>query len=455
MQKGKKLAKLLILVLALALVPVITAPAKTVSAQTVSKSTGRVLNGWVISGGRRYYYVNGTKLTGWQVINSYVYYFNSAGQALTYRHNINGYWYYFNQYGQRQHGWQIINGYRYYYDTRYGRLQYGWLVSNGCRYYLNSSGRALTGWQKIGGYRYYFNSTGRALTGWQTIGGYKCYFNSIGQAQTGTKVINGIRYTFNSYGRVISETDLVIYRGVAIGETNYGSYANSLSACRYDANAMARTMKKTGYTTVKTGIDYSKSQIYSLIQSTFTAANYNDVSFFYYSGHGANDGSLYTVNGEFITPATLAGWLKQIPGTVIVMLDSCYSGTVINKDSSGSVSIRSAKEFNSNVISAFANNNTISKSGEMCTSKFQVLTACKMTQLSSCYSTYSVFTEKLISGAGYDFASGNKLSSAPADYDSNKILSLYECWRYTYFNIYGQDAQCYPSNSSFKVFQRY
>ena len=433
MQKGKKLAKLLILVLALALVPVITAPAKTVSAQTVSKSTGRVLNGWVISGGNRYYYRNGKKVTGWQEIGGYRFYFNSQGQAMK--------------------GWVVLSGYRYYLN-QYGRAMTGWITLDGLRFYLNSYGRALTGWQKIGSYRYYLNQYGRALTGWQTISGYRFYFDSMGRAATGTRTMNGITYTFNSYGRVIGTSDPVIYRAAVIGEADY-QYATKLSACKYDAYAMKRVLEKTGYTTVKSGIDFTKSQIYNLIHHTFKPANYNDVSFFYYSGHGANDGSLYTVDGDFISTSTLAGWLKQIPGTVIVMLDSCYSGTVINKDSSGSVSVRSAKEFNSNVISAFANNNILSKSGEMCTSKFQVLTACKMTQLSSCYSTYSIFTEKLISGAGYAYATGNKLSSAPADYDSNKILSLYECWRYTYFNIYGQDAQCYTSNSSFKVFQRY
>lgn len=454
-EKRKNLIKLLLLTLVLLTIPAITKPVKAANVQNVSKSTAKALNGWVTSGGRRYYFVNGKKVTGWRVIGSYVYYFNNYGQALTYRHKINGRWYYFNSYGQRQHGWQTINGYRYYYDKTYGHLRYGWLISNGNRYYLNSSGRALTGWQKIGGYRYYFNSIGRALTGWQTIGGYRCYFNAIGQAQTGTKVINGIQYTFNSYGRVIAQKDLVVYRGVAIGEASYGQYATALPSCKNDAEAMVRLMRKTGYTTARSGINCTRNQIYNLIQSTFAAANSNDISFFYFSGHSSSSGSLYTVYGEYIASATLANWLSQIPGTVIVMLDCCYSGTVISKDSSGAVDIRDAKKFNNNVISAFSQNDLVSKSGEMRTGKFQVLTACSMNQLSYCNKNYSLFTEKLISGAGYDYASGSKRSIVPADYDRNNKLSLYECWRYTYLNIRNQDAQCYPSNSSFKVFQRY
>ena len=250
-----------------------------------------------------------------------------------------------------------------------------------------------------------------------------------------------------------STTNKTVYRAVLIGEANYYPYASNLSACRYDANAMAAMLKKTGYSTVSTKIDASKSTIQGAISSTFRSADSNDVSLFYYSGHGSSDGSLYSVKGEKISTATLTNWLKSVPGNVIVILDSCFSGAVINKSADGSVTMKDVQNFNSSVVNAFANADTSVKSGEMCTNKFKVLTACRMTQTSGCYSTYSLFTEKLISGAGFNY-SGTRLSTAPADSNSDKKLSLEECWSYTYWNIYGQDAQRYPTGSSFKLFQR-
>ena len=419
MKSLKKRTKALLLSLALLTMPVISVQAASAGPQSEDAAVAKAYTGWFESGGYRYYYQNGVKLTGWQTINGYRFYFDKYGRALT--------------------GWQTIGGYRFYF---------------------NPYGRALTGWQKISGYYYYFNSYGRALTGWQTLNGQKYYFYSNGRAATGTLTLSGTRYTFNERGRVLSSTSSnpSVRRAVVIGERNY-TRASTLIACEYDAKAMTSMLKKTGYSSVTQKINASKATIKNAISSTFAAADSNDVSLFYYSGHGASSGALYTVDDNYIYTSTLADWLKSVPGTVVVILDSCYSGAVINKSADGVVSVKSANEFNNNVINAFAKVNSTAKSGEMCTSKFQVLTACKMTQTSLAYSTYygtgySLFTDLLVSGVGYNY-SGTKLGTAPADLDSNAKLSLHECWRYTYMNTYDQDSQCYPTNSSFTLFTRY
>lgn len=277
--------------------------------------------------------------------------------------------------------------------------------------------------------------------------------------------VNGKKYFGNWSGtrRVVMRSGAsnsagkTVYRAVVIGEANYYPYANSLIACKYDANAMAAMLKKTGYKKVTKKIDASKSAIKSAITKGFSGADSNDVSLFYYSGHGSSDGSLYSVKGESISTATLTNWLKKIKGNVIVILDSCYSGTIIGKSADGTISMKEAQNFNRNVINAFAMADSTVKSGEMCTNKFKVLTACHYYQTSGCYNStnppYSIFTEKLVSGVGFSY-SGARRSSAPADTNNNKKLTLQECWHYTYYGIYGQDAQCYPTNSSFKLFQR-
>jgi len=81
--------------------------------------------------------------------------------------------------------------------------------------------------------------------------------------------------------------------------------------------------------------DYFNRIIDALIQQ----AAENDITYFYYSGHGGSDGSISptynheTRNGSFsLTPNELAEILNKIPGTVVVILDSCYSGTITTCD---------------------------------------------------------------------------------------------------------------------------
>ena len=249
-----------------------------------------------------------------------------------------------------------------------------------------------------------------------------------------------------------------VWRALCIGEANYSyTRASSLPACKNDALAMGRVLRKTGYKFAKVYTNRSKSQISSLIKSTFKYADSNDVSLFYYSGHGAGDGSLYTTKGEYISPTTLAGWLKKIPGTVIVMADSCYSGAFINKSADGSVTVQNPEAFNQSFVAAFAEADAQTKAA-MTSSKFKVLTACRKNETSVCTSSYSIFTYRLISGAGYNYSSGRKLSSAPADYNKNKKVTLYESKKYIgkirtgYFSY--QTTCCYPATSQYKIFQR-
>lgn len=417
---------------------------------------GRAESGWIKYNGRNYYLTAyGRPVTGWQKINGVSCWFDKWGHAGQGWFNYNGKRYYLNGYGRPLTGWQTIGGKRHYFN-KWGHAIPGWIKYRGMRYYLNKDGRVHYGWQKIGNYRYYFDMKyGYAKTGWQTINGARCCFNSYGQALTGTRTIDGIRYTFSDYGRVISSVDPVVYRAVAIGESNYPGTSSDLSACAYDARAMATMCKKTGYTTANYYLNASYSKISSSISNTFAAANSNDVSLFYYTGHGSSGGSLVTTSNEYVSPYTLASWLKQVPGNVVVVLDSCYSGAAIGKNAVD------PKEFNNNVIAAFDDaelevKNSDAKSGPMSTSKFKVLTACGQYEYSYASSYSSRFTYYLVQGTGYDY-SGNKLASIYADVNRDKKLSLKECYDYTYDNCISYPAQhvrCYPENSSFKLFQR-
>lgn len=476
MSKKKTWLIMLVFVLGLMLTPALSQ--KTVQAQSGSTTEAKVRNGWVTYGQHRYYYRNGRPVTGWITLDGKRFYFNRYGQSVTGWLHIDGHHYYLNQYGRCLTGFQKIGKYRYYFHKTYGfaltgwnsisgnryyfdsqgRAIYGWLNQNGHRYYLNSYGRIYTGSQKIGNYRYFFHKKyGYALTGWNTINGYKYYYDSLGRAATGTRTINGIRYTFNGYGRVIRTSNPVVYRAVVIGEADYPGYSSDLWACGNDARAMRDMLKRTGYTTVQTVIDASEYRVRSQISSTFASADSNDVSLFYYTGHGSSDGSLITTDYGAISPSRLASWLKQVPGNVVVMLDSCYSGRVIDK-ALGAKAVDAkdgANMFNSSVVAAFNEAEAeVAKAGPMSNSKFKVLTACSQYELSWASQSRSFFSDALVSGVGFTYG-GSRLSKAPADTNKDKKLTLKECYNYTRKRCGNrQHVQCYPSNSGFKLFQR-
>lgn len=104
-----------------------------------------VKNGWVTEGGKTYYYINGTKATGWKYIDGRYYYFNS----------INGYIY-------KNVLLTSSTNKTCYIDETGARVMNQWVEWKGRRYYMASNGYALKGWQKIDGKNYYFyNGSGK------------------------------------------------------------------------------------------------------------------------------------------------------------------------------------------------------------------------------------------------------------------------------------------------------
>lgn len=453
--KKRKLVKIMLLVLTLVMIPIISQVTVSAEENTV---TAKAKNGWVRSGNRNYYYVNGRPISaGWHKINGSNCYFERNGRAAIGWLTYNNRRYYLNAYGRPYTGWQVISGKRHYFDGS-GRAYAGWVTYSGKRYLLNSYGRVHYGWKKVGNSQFYFDlKYGYAYTGWKYINGVKHAFGSYGHALTGTRTINGITYRFDSYGRVISTADPVVYRALAIGESNYPGVSSDLSACRYDAKGIATICSKTGYSKSNYSVDASASKIRSLINSTYAGANSNDISLFYYTGHGASDGSLVTTNYEYLSPYTLASWLKQVPGNVVVILDSCYSGVAIGKSGSA------LQSFNDSVVAAFDNaemevKNENAKGGPMSTSKFRVLTACGQYESSYAYSKYSIFTYYLARGVGLSYG-GNKLGAIYADSNRDRKITLKECYNYTYSYCLGetgwrQHVRCYPEGSNLKLFQR-
>lgn len=246
------------------------------------------------------------------------------------------------------------------------------------------------------------------------------------------------------------------YRAVVVGETAYTS-ASVLPGCVNDADAITGMLKgfPTPYsvTELKNG---TKSQIISAIRTMCSATKEGDVSLFSFSGHGlmvvdSNGdpvyssslfGALSTVDGQRIPFDELAEELSKAKGRVIVLLDSCHSGTAISKSADGTSELDA---FNAAAIQAFAAYDTSTEKvgGQLKNNKFVVIAAASYTQ--SSYDGYydgsgyaqGAFSAAIVKGLGAKYPNGARNGSTmPADKNSNKQVTLKELYDYTYQTAY-------------------
>lgn len=293
------------------------------------------------------------------------------------------------------------------------------------------------------------------------------------------------------------------YRALLIGNT-YTGESNELPGCDNDVDGM-RTMlgrmTATPYSvTVKKNI--RAEEILSSISSTFGNASYNDVSLFYYSGHGANsvgaDGNPTSYHAAlvgtfqtYVSIARLKTELDKIPGKKVIIIDACHSGQFIARD--GMVTQVSSSAFNSQVVNLFANDDQLSgdvsrtavvlaadgsellseeapefidRAGEtnFAKSGYYVITACRSEEksVSTGYDSngdgkidryFGLFTYGLCYGNGWNLARKVAISSLNADLNKDSKVTLYEA--YVYAKVMAQShnpnqtAQIWPENSAF------
>jgi len=263
----------------------------------------------------------------------------------------------------------------------------------------------------------------------------------------------------------------VVYRAFLVGVGDYiqGS-DNDLSAPPYDVDRIRQILQQCRFGTSNTffsDISYlkdwqaTKSNILQSISSAFSGADSNDISYFYFSGHGVIVG-----NTSYICPADLTSFassaisvnelesaLSAIPGTKVVFLDSCYSGGFVGKSMGETITSKEELEsFNNDIINIFSQAQT---KGLLTTNQYKVLTSCHYYQL--CWeiipqqgNPFGVFTMALCEGCGY---SGNY----PADNNLDTKVSLQEAYLYVKDWVFSyrisQDVQVSPDNSTFTIME--
>lgn len=265
----------------------------------------------------------------------------------------------------------------------------------------------------------------------------------------------------------------VEYRALLIGEEHYDSVLNGPVN---DVEAMTNML--SGLTAMDwetyRQTDATRDEIISLISLAFMDASENDISMFFYSGHGVTgsgeyySGALVTVDYSYIPMAELAELLSVIPGKVIVVLDSCGSGAAIDDGTNALAEQMGADiesfdpaSFNTQVIQEFSRYNATiqDKAGELAAEKFYVLTssAYEQNSRSICIDNVwgGVFTRSLVGSVGYEYNSRSWNETMIADQNADGELTVRECYEYCFNEASKyQDVQVYPSDSSVTLFYR-
>lgn len=169
--------------------------------------------------GNVYYYGSGlNRVSGWNAIGGYWYYFDASGVMQTGFTDINGYKYYLGEKGtpetgQLQVGAIYIDGKLTYYSGGAWELQSGWQFINGVWNYFDTVTKERVEtendkdnpyWITMEGKRYYFIYGWYLATGFQYIDGYYYYFDASGAMQTGDYVVGQTWYRSNEDGTLFT-----------------------------------------------------------------------------------------------------------------------------------------------------------------------------------------------------------------------------------------------------------
>lgn len=367
----------------------------------------------------------------------------------------NGRWWYKHSDGSyTKNGWEKINETWYYFDSE-GWMKTGWFNEHGNWYYLDASGAMKTGWCLISGSWYYLNTSGVMQTGLQTIEGKQYYLAASGAMQTGWHNIGDDTYFFASSGA----RQTINRRALVLGETSTRAVPIE------DVNAMEKVFGNQNFSKVVRFPDKTKSEIIAKTQELFKSSIESDVNYLYLTCHGGRDGRIYLgSDGQTFSGWELASILKQYKGKFVVMLDCCYSGTIIDVGKSDKkVASKSEEKFDEQAfLAGFSTGDVASKNGAMLDSKFLVLCASwKGEESYSVVGVGSLATRYWAMGTGWDSLQ-NRMISPMADTNTNGKITLEELYQYSYPLVLEaasqiheeQHVSVYPKNSQFVLFQK-
>lgn len=192
----------------------------------------------------------------------------------------------------------------------------------------------------------------------------------------------------------------------------------------------------------------TKANIINTIKKEFGAAKEEDVSYFFFGGHGGySNGESYlcpydcksSAKSSIITTGELKNVFDSIEGTKVLIFDSCNCGGFIGKGDNHCLE---------NFVEIFKDEKkgSTTLTGE----NYKVLVSCRSNEICQTYGynglLSGVFTYALIKGASDDF---------PADVNRDSVITLQEMYNYIKGQVaslgYSQEIQVYPENDNFPI----
>lgn len=250
-------------------------------------------------------------------------------------------------------------------------------------------------------------------------------------------------------------------RGLVIGEgrANTQYKLSQLPMVQSEVAQVAQMMRGNGITT-STLVNGTRQQVLSAIQSAFSGASENDVSYLYITCHGGVIGGNYLIfpcGDGYFTAAQLRSALSGVKGKVVLMLGSCQSGSVIGKSTDSG-----PQQFVQQFVGAQA------KSGEFAQSKYLVLCACRSDE--NGYGVITTMGGSVVESGTFNFFGTAVVEGGQgsADANGNGSITLQELYAYVRdrvsqlhlewrdrIGLSAQDTQTvvvYPTASDFVVF---
>ena len=309
--------------------------------------------------------------------------------------------------------------------------------------------------------------------------------HTIGTATITATTFNGLKATCKvTVSRAKSKS--VKYRALLVGECDFPGTGNDSLPSRNDVSLMYNALKSVkgpcgNKWKVYSVINRTSSQILTDIRNAFYGAKETDVSLFYIGTHGNTSASIYNnynnagrlstypdaYGNSSLSLPELADCLREIPGKIIVIIDSCGSGAAIYNAKGGPATGFDPDEFNDAVLDAFAAADTgILAPGDgtgafALENKFYVMTASAYQELSWTQGgkyPCSYFTKWMSDAVG-------RKGKMAADKNKNKYLTLKEFYSYVSKKAknttmrdngktYRQHTKVYPTGSAFELFYR-
>ena len=215
-------------------------------------------------------------------------------------------------------------------------------------------------------------------------------------------------------------SDPTTKRALVISSPNLGSsYSNDIDRYTYTHNNMKAAFVNAGITTsdVLYTQGNSLSSYSTYINSALGSADDDDISYVYFHCHG-NVG-LMNVNNSTVTYAALKTQLDAIDGHIVLIIDSCYSGSAISSDSDSTNAEKIIESFFADTVQtdgAFEGN-----------TKYTIYCSALSDQSSYSYAyTYTFASYGWAMAIGYDMINQCAISGWVGDTNGDDVISAPE-----------------------------